>query len=63
MPALIWTTSGVRCQEASMFSGGFYVTRDLPAVAIVRHDKDSRSYYVRDVRRPQRPQSRRAHQA
>jgi hypothetical protein len=35
-----------RCQEASMYSRGFYIPCGQPAVAVVRHDKDRRSYYM-----------------
>lgn len=35
-----------RCQEASPFSREVYIACNAPAVAIVRHDKDRRSYYM-----------------
>lgn len=38
--------AGARCQEASMLSRGEYVPCSAPAVAIVHHDKDGRSYYM-----------------
>jgi hypothetical protein len=38
--------ANMRCQEASPFSRGFYIPCGKPAVAIVRHDKDRRSYYM-----------------
>lgn len=34
------------CQEASIFSREKYIPCFAPAVAIVRHDKDRRSYYM-----------------
>lgn len=35
-----------RCQEASIFSRESYVPCSKPAVAIVRHEKDQRAYYM-----------------
>jgi hypothetical protein len=37
---------GAKCQEASILSHNFYIPCGAPAVAIVRHDKDRRSYYM-----------------
>jgi hypothetical protein len=37
---------GATCQEASMHSRGKYIACGVPAVTIVRHDKDRRSYYM-----------------
>lgn len=36
----------MRCQEASVFSRDSYIPCNGPAVAIVHHDKDRRSYYM-----------------
>lgn len=35
-----------KCQEASILSGSYYIACGRPAKAIVRHDKDRRSYYM-----------------
>lgn len=35
-----------KCQEASTLSGAFYIPCGAPAVAIVHHEKDGRSYYM-----------------
>ena len=37
---------GAQCQEASVLSRESYIPCRAPAVAIVRHDKDRRSYYM-----------------
>jgi hypothetical protein len=37
---------GARCQEASVFSQDSYIPCNGPAVAIVYHRKDCRSYYM-----------------
>ena len=38
--------SDVRCQEASILSRETYIPCNAPAVAIVHHDRDGRSYYM-----------------
>lgn len=35
-----------KCQEASIYSVGFYIPCGAAAVAVVRHEKDRRSYYM-----------------
>jgi putative hemolysin len=37
---------GARCQEASPMSRRLYIPCGAPAVAIVYHDRDKRSYYM-----------------
>lgn len=49
IPPVLSDTSipdGSRCQEASILSRGTYLPCSQPAVAIVYHDKDNRSYYM-----------------
>jgi hypothetical protein len=35
-----------KCQEASIHSREFYIPCSSPAVAVVRHEKDRRAYYM-----------------
>jgi hypothetical protein len=38
--------AGARCQEASNLSRAHYIACGHPAVAVVRHEREQRSYYM-----------------